>query len=66
MSQVDFVQHEEAECFAEEDGIIIEMSPGSDVEIKVRVVRPRGKKCPRCWNYREDFVESVNICARCQ
>ena len=65
VSQVNFMQHEEADSFAEEDGIKIDVASGNDIVIKVRVVQPRGSKCPRCWNYKEHFVEELNVCTKC-
>jgi isoleucyl-tRNA synthetase len=68
VSQVRFVQQDVAEeCFAEETGVLVDYASGAcaPLEITVRVVRPRGSKCPRCWNFREDIVEGSSVCARC-
>ena len=68
VSQVYFLQQGEAQdCFAEEADVMVETIPGAraPAKITVRVVRPRGSKCPRCWNYREDLVETSNLCSRC-
>ena len=68
VSQVKFVQRDGAgECFAEER-VVVEFATGAcaPMDITVRVVRPRGSKCPRCWNFREDIAETSSVCARCQ
>ena len=67
MSHVDFVQQKEAgECFAEEAAVVIDVASGAlaPLGIIVRVVRPRGSKCPRCWNFRA--VSAGHVCTRCQ
>ena len=32
----------------------------------VAMTRARGKKCGRCWNYREEVLDDGALCARCQ
>ena len=67
VSQVYFVQQQDegaAECFSEEGSVVIEDHSGH-MEITIRVVRPRGSKCPRCWNFREDIVKVSKVCKRC-
>lgn len=45
---------------------------GQTFEIKgigpagIRMTPARGKKCGRCWNYREEVAEEGQLCARCQ
>ena len=39
-----------------------EIEFGSD-EIKVEIVKAKGEKCPRCWNYRE--LNAEGVCQRC-
>jgi isoleucyl-tRNA synthetase len=40
----------------------------TDTRLSVRVARVGGRKCPRCWNYRESVGASTahpDLCARC-
>ena len=45
---------------------------GQTVEIKgignvgIALAKARGRKCGRCWNYREEVLEDGMPCARCQ
>jgi isoleucyl-tRNA synthetase len=34
--------------------------------IAVTMAPARGKKCGRCWQYREEVVEDGGLCARCE
>jgi isoleucyl-tRNA synthetase len=34
--------------------------------IAVTMAPARGKKCGRCWSYREEVVEDGGLCARCE
>jgi isoleucyl-tRNA synthetase len=34
--------------------------------VGIRWTPARGKKCGRCWQYREEVVEEAELCARCQ
>ena len=34
-------------------------------KVGVAMTPARGKKCGRCWNYREEVAESGKLCARC-
>jgi isoleucyl-tRNA synthetase len=42
----------------------------ADVEgfgrVGISMSRARGKKCGRCWQYREEVTEEGGLCARCQ
>jgi len=46
------------------------LADGIDIEplgrIGIAVVPARGKKCGRCWKYREEVAEDGTLCARCQ
>ena len=45
---------------------------GEPIEVKglgkvgIAMVPARGKKCGRCWNYREEVMDEGYPCARCQ
>ena len=45
---------------------------GETIEVKglgkvgIGMSKARGKKCGRCWNYREEVAEDGGLCARCQ
>ncbi|HEX7419365.1 MAG TPA: isoleucine--tRNA ligase, partial [Thermoanaerobaculia bacterium] len=45
---------------------------GEPIEVKglgkvgISMVKARGKKCGRCWNYREEVTDEGYPCARCQ
>jgi isoleucyl-tRNA synthetase len=45
---------------------------GEPIEVKglgkagIAMSPARGKKCGRCWNYREEVAEDNGLCARCQ
>jgi isoleucyl-tRNA synthetase len=34
--------------------------------VGITMSRARGKKCGRCWQYREEVVEDGGLCARCE
>ncbi|MGZ4809398.1 MAG: isoleucine--tRNA ligase, partial [Thermoanaerobaculia bacterium] len=64
LSKVFIVSHVEFKPLSELAGDRFEIpgvGPGG-----VRMSRARGKKCGRCWNYREEVQHEGGLCARCQ
>ena len=45
------------------EGEVVELDIGL---IGVSMVPARGRKCGRCWNYREEVTEDDGLCARCE
>jgi len=43
----------------------VDLEPG-DGPLAVEVRKARGRKCGRCWKYREEVVVDGDLCARCQ
>ncbi|HEX2060931.1 MAG TPA: zinc finger domain-containing protein, partial [Thermoanaerobaculia bacterium] len=44
----------------------VDIRPASADGTKVSWAPARGKKCGRCWTYREEVANDGDLCARCQ
>jgi isoleucyl-tRNA synthetase len=63
LSKVFIVSHVDIRPAAEASGEVVEIEGLGKVGIGMTPAR--GKKCGRCWNYREEVANDGELCARC-
>jgi isoleucyl-tRNA synthetase len=63
LAKVFIVSHIDFKPLSQFNGTVIELKGVGKVGIAMSPAR--GKKCGRCWNYREDVAEEGKLCARC-
>jgi isoleucyl-tRNA synthetase len=63
LAKVFIVSHVDLKPLAEWNGARSEVRGLG--EVGIAMTSARGKKCGRCWQYREEVVEDGGLCARC-